>query len=64
MFVAIHHNITDPRRGGDHEPDRPDGRTGEIAESLKAVFYLPGTDGRKADGVWETDSVDNLEAVP
>jgi len=64
MFVADssqHHGSKTWRR---HEPDRPDGRTGEIAERFEGGFYLPGTVRSKGDGVWETDSVDNLKRVP
>ena len=62
MFVAIHHNITDPKTWEETTSQiGPMVEQGRLPKGLKAVFYLPSTDGRKADGAWETDSVDNLK---
>ena len=62
MFVVIHHQITDPKKW-----DELTGQIGTAIEQgllpkgLKALFYLPSTDGRRADCLWEADSVENLK---
>jgi len=62
MFVAIHHNITDPKTWEETTSQiGPMVEQGRLPKGLKAVFYLPSTDGRKADCVWEADSLDNLK---
>ena len=33
---------------------------GRLPQGLKALMYLPGTDGRKADCVWEAPSLETL----
>ena len=62
MFVAIHHNITDPK-GWEETTSQigPMVEQGKLPKGLKAISYLPSTDGRRADCLWETDSVDNLK---
>ena len=61
MYVAIHHTITDSQKW-----DRTAQNImamieqGRLPEGLKALIYLPSVDGRKADCVWETNSVDAL----
>lgn len=62
MFVAIHHNITDPKRWEESTSQiGPMVEQGRLPKGLKALFYLPSTDGRKADCVWETDTLENLK---
>jgi len=34
---------------------------GRLPQGLKGLMYLPGTDGRKADCVWEAQSLDALK---
>ncbi len=62
MFVAIHHNITDPKAWeqatGQIGPMVQEGR---LPKGLKGLSYLPSADGRRAHCVWEADSVDNLK---
>ena len=62
MFVTIHHQITDPKRWEQvtrtmttlMEQNR-------LPKGLKGVMYLPGTDGRRADCLWETDTLEHLK---
>ena len=62
MFVAIHHTITDSKKweevGKKLEPLM---ERGGFPKGVRPLFYLPSTDGRRADCVWETDSVDSLK---
>lgn len=62
MFVAIHHTITDPKKWDEVTKQlEPMIEGGKLPRGIKPLFYLPSTDGRRADCVWETDSVDNLK---
>lgn len=62
MFVAIHHNITDPKAWEQITSQiGPMIEQGKLPKGLNALYYLPGTDGRRADCVWEADSVDGLK---
>ena len=62
MHVSVHHTITDPQKWEQVtksmmamvEQDR-------MPQGLKGLIYLPGTDGRKADCLWEAQSVDALK---
>jgi hypothetical protein len=62
MFVLIRHTINDPKKW-----DELTGQIGTMVEQnrlpqgLKALFYLPATDGRCADCFWEADSIENLK---
>ena len=62
MIVAIRHNITDPKKweeaGGKILPMIQEGR---LPKGLKALSYLPGVDGRRAECVWEAGSVEDLK---
>ena len=52
MFVAIHHNITDPKTWEESTSQiGPMVEQGRLPKGLKAVSYLPSTDGRRADCV-------------
>jgi hypothetical protein len=62
MFVAIHHSITDPKKWEEAgKKIIPMVEQGRLPKGLKALTYLPSTDGRKADCLWEADSLDNLK---
>ena len=62
MIVAIRHNITDPKKWEEAgNKIFPMIQEGKLPKGLKALCYLPGTDGRKADCVWETNSVEDLK---
>jgi hypothetical protein len=63
MFILMRHTITDARKW-----DEVSGEIGTLVEhgqlpkGLKALFYLPSTDGRNADCVWEADSLNDLKS--
>jgi hypothetical protein len=62
MFVAIHHNITDPRKWEEATSKiGPMIMQGQLPKGLKGISYLPSTDGRQANCLWEADSVENLK---
>jgi hypothetical protein len=62
MFVVINHNITDPKKWDEATSKiGPMVEHGQLPRGVKALFYLPSTDNRKAVCVWETDSLDNLK---
>jgi hypothetical protein len=61
MHVVIRHHVLDPTRW-----DRSSRNILSLAEQhrlpagLRPLAYLPSVDGRKADGVWEADSMLDL----
>ena len=62
MFVAIHHSVTDPKKweaAGKQIESMIE--TGKLPQGVKALLYLPSTDGRRADCLWQADSVENLK---
>jgi hypothetical protein len=62
MIVAIHHSITDSRKWEELTSQiRPMIEAGRLPNGVKPLFYLPATDGRKADCVWEANSVEDLK---
>ena len=62
MYVAIHHTITDPKKWDEATKKlEPVIEAGKFPRGVKPLFYLPSTDGRRADCVWETDSMDTLK---
>jgi hypothetical protein len=62
MYVGIHHTIADPKKWEEATSKiGPMVEEGRLPKGLRAVFYLPSTDGRRADCVWEADSVENLK---
>jgi DNA polymerase/3'-5' exonuclease PolX len=62
MIVAIHHNITDARKWEEITSQiGPMIEQGRLPEGVKALCYLPALDGRKADCVWEANSVEELK---
>ena len=62
MNAVIHHYINDPVKW-----DRATTNIMSMVEQhrlprgLKALEYLPSVDGRKADCVWECDSLSSLQ---
>lgn len=62
MFVVIHHSITNPQRW-----EEITSKMGAMIEhrqlpkGLNGLSYLPSTDGRHADCLWEVDSLENLK---
>ena len=62
MFVVIHHNITDTKRWGEiTEKIGTMVERKQLPKGLCGLSYLPSTDGRHADCLWEVDSLDNLK---
>ena len=62
MFIAIHHNITDPKAWEETVNQiGPMIEQGKLPKALKPVHYLPAADGRRADCLWEADSIDTLK---
>jgi len=63
MYVSVHHSITDAQKWDQITKNMMAMmEQGRIPQGLKGLMYLPGTDGRKADCVWEASSVDALKA--
>jgi hypothetical protein len=63
MFVVIRHNITDPKKREEATTKiGPLVEQGQCPKGLKGLFYLPSTDGRKAECLWEADSVAHLQS--
>jgi hypothetical protein len=62
MFITIHHSITDPKAWEQITSQiGPMIEQGRLPKGLKPLFYLPSTDGRRADCLWEADSSDSLK---
>ena len=62
MHVSVHHTITDPQKWEQVTKNMMAMvEQGRVPQGLKGVMYLPGTDGRKADCVWEAESLDKLK---
>jgi hypothetical protein len=62
MFIAINHNITDPKTWGKITSQiGPMIEQGRLPKGIKPLYYLPSMDGRRADCLWEADSLDNLK---
>ena len=62
MYVAIHHSITDSKKWDEMVKKlEPVIEGGKLPQGVKALFYLPSTDGRRADCFWQADSIDSLK---
>jgi hypothetical protein len=61
MYVSVHHVITDPQKWEQITTKMTTAvEQGRLPQGLKGLMYLPGTDGHKADCLWEAQSVDAL----
>ncbi len=61
MYVSVHHTITDSQKWDQITKKMTTMvEQGQLPQGLKGLMYLPGTDGRKADCLWEAQSVDAL----
>ncbi len=62
MYAVIHHTITDRSKweqtGNNIKSMIEQHR---LPKGLKALEYLPSADGRRADCVWEAESLDALK---
>ena len=62
MHVSVHHIITDPQKWEQVTKKMTAAvEQGRLPQGLKALMYLPGADGRKADCLWEAQSVDGFK---
>ncbi len=62
MYVSVHHTITDPQKWGQTSQNiMALTQQGRLPQGLKGLIFLPSVDGRKADCVWEANSVDTLK---
>jgi hypothetical protein len=63
MFVVIHHNIKNPQQWeAALAKVVPIIEQGRLPRGVQAVSFLPCTDGRRADCLWEADTVQTLKA--
>ena len=61
MHVSVHHNIKDPQKWSQITQKMTTAvEQGQLPQGLKGLMYLPSADGRKADCLWEAQSVDTL----
>ena len=61
MHVSVHHIITDTQKWEQVTKNMMAAvEQGLLPQGLKALMYLPGADGRKADCLWEAQSLDTL----
>jgi hypothetical protein len=62
MHVSVHHTIRDPQKWEQVTKNMMAAlEQGRLPQGLKGLMYLPGSDGRKADCVWEAQSLDTLK---
>ena len=62
MYVSVHHSITDPQKWNQTTQNiMAKIEQGQLPQGLKGLMYLPSTDGRRADCVWEAPSIDALK---
>ena len=62
MHVSVHHIITDTQKWEQVTKNMMAAvEQGRLPQGLKALMYLPGADSRKADCLWEAQSVDTLK---
>ncbi len=63
MHVSVHHSITDSQKWEQVTKNMMAMmEQGRIPQGLKGLMYLPGTDGRRADCLWEATSVEALRS--
>lgn len=62
MYVSVHHTITDPQKWNQTNRNiMAMTEQGRLPQGLKGLMFLPAVDGRKADCVWEANSVEALK---
>lgn len=63
MYVSVHHNITNPQEWQKTTHNIMSmTEQGRLPSGLKGLMYLPGVDGRRADCLWEANSLDALRS--
>ena len=63
MHFTIHHTVTDPKKW--EQATKNIGtmiEQGRLPQGLKGLMFLPGVDGRKADCLWEANSLETLRS--
>jgi hypothetical protein len=61
MHVSVHHTITNPQQWEQVTQKMKTAlEQNRLPQGLKGLMYLPSADGRKADCLWEAQSVDTL----
>ena len=62
MYVTVHHLITNPQKWEQATKHiMALSGQGQLPQGLKGLMFLPGTDGHKADCVWEANSMEALK---
>ena len=62
MHVTVHHTVTDSKKweqGVKNIMTMSD--QGRLPQGLKGLMFLPSVDGRKADCLWEANSLEALK---
>jgi len=63
MHVSVHHIITDSQKWEQVTRNITMMlEQGRLPQGLKGLMYLPSADGRKADCLWEAQSLDTLRS--
>jgi hypothetical protein len=63
MYVSVHHVIKDSQKWDQITSNMTTAvEQGKVPNGLKGLMYLPGIDGRKADCLWEANSVEALRS--
>jgi hypothetical protein len=63
MYVSVHHVIRDSQKWNQITGSMTTAiEQGKLPQGLKGLMYLPGVDGRKADCLWEAQSVEALRS--
>ncbi len=61
MHVAVHHTITDTQKWDQITQKMTTLiEQNRLPQGLKGLMYLPSSDGRRADCLWDATSVDAL----
>ncbi|HEY5648006.1 MAG TPA: hypothetical protein VIU33_00800 [Nitrospiria bacterium] len=58
MYIAIQHTITDPEKWQIAVKSFPS----KLTKDLKPHTYSPSTDGKRANCLWEADSVEAVKS--
>jgi hypothetical protein len=63
MHVSVHHTITDTQKWAELTQKMMQMvEQGRLPQGLKGLMYLPSMDGRKADCLWEAQSLESLKS--
>jgi hypothetical protein len=63
MYVSVHHVIKDSQKWDQITSNMTTAvEQGKVPHGLRGLMYLPSIDGRKADCLWEAQSVEALRS--